>query len=166
MRNDGDEAFERLVDRHAGDIHRLATAIVGIEDAGDVTQEVLLLVWRKLPSLRDPERATAWIRRIVVNSCIDHGRRAGRQVRTISLVGPEISPERASGPDVTGFDQALHSALRSLPVEQRAVLALHYAADLTIADVAAALNLPLGTAKSRLNAALTRLRTALGEGGS
>ncbi len=43
------------------------------------------------------------------------------------------------------------------------MIALHYAADLTIADVAATLNLPLGTAKSRLSAALTRLRAELGE---
>ncbi len=163
MRNDGDEAFERLVDRHGGDIHRLAAAIVGIDDASDVTQEVLLLAWRKLPSLRDPNRAAAWIRRIVVNRCMDHGRRAGRQVRTIPMLGGEGLHQHSSSSDVAGFDPELDRALRSLPVEQRAVLALHYAADLTIADVAATLNLPVGTAKSRLSAALTRLRAELGE---
>jgi RNA polymerase sigma factor (sigma-70 family) len=163
MQRDEDEAFERLVDRHAGDIHRLAAAIVGIDDAGDVTQEVLLIAWRKLPSLRDPDRAAAWIRRIVVNRCMDHGRRAGRQIRTIRILDDEGLRERSSGPEVTGFDPDLDRALRSLPVEQGAVLALHYAADLTIADVAATLNLPLGTAKSRLNAALTRLRNQLSE---
>lgn len=163
MRNDGDEAFERLVDRHAGDIHRLAAAIVGIDDAGDVTQDVLLLAWRKLPSLRDPDLASAWIRRIVVNRCMDYGRRAGRQVRTIPMLDGEGLRQRSSSSDVTGFDPELDHALRSLPVEQRAVLALHYAADLTIADVAATLDVPVGTAKSRLNAALTRLRSELGE---
>lgn len=163
MRNDGDEAFERLVDRHGGEIHRLAAAIVGIDDASDVTQEVLLLVWRRLPSLRDPDRAAAWIRRIVVNRCMDHGRRAGRQVRTIPMLGGEGLHPHPSSSDVTGFDPELDQALRSLPIEQRAVLALHYAADLSIADVAATLNLPVGTAKSRLSAALTRLRGELGE---
>ncbi len=54
MRNDWDEAFERLVDRHGGDIHRLAAAIVGIDDASDVTQEVLVLAWRKLPLSATP----------------------------------------------------------------------------------------------------------------
>ena len=163
MQGDGEEAFERLVDRHAGDIHRLAAAIVGIDDAGDVTQEVLILAWRKLPSLRDPDRAAAWIRRIVVNRCMDHGRHASRRVRTIPMLPGDDRLQHSDGPEVVGFDQELEQALRSLPVEQRAVLALHYAADLTIADVAATLDLPVGTAKSRLNAALTRLRTKLGE---
>lgn len=163
MRGDGEEAFERLAERYAGDIHRLAAAIVGTVDAGDVTQEVLLLAWRKLPSLRDPDRAAAWIRRIVINRCMDHGRRAGRQIRTIRILDVHSLGDRSSSPEVTGFDPDLDRALRSLPVEQRAVLALHYAADLTIADVAAALELPVGTAKSRLNAALMRLRSELGE---
>lgn len=163
MQRDGDDAFERLVDRHAGDIHRLATAIVGIDDAGDVTQDVLLLAWRKLPSMRDPDRAPAWIRRIVINRCIDHGRRANRQIRTIPMLDVDGLADRSPSPEVPGFDPDLDSALRCLPVEQRAVIALHYAADLAIADVAAALDLPVGTAKSRLNAALTRLRSELGE---
>jgi len=163
MQGDGEEAFERLVDRHAGDIHRLAAAIVGIDDAGDVTQEVLILAWRKLPSLRDPDRAAAWLRRIVVNRCMDHGRRSSRQVRTIPMLPGDARLQHSDVPEVVGFDQELEQALRSLPVEQRAVLALHYAADLTIADVAATLDLPVGTAKSRLNAALTRLRIKLGE---
>jgi RNA polymerase sigma-70 factor (ECF subfamily) len=162
MPNDEDAAFERLVERHAGEIHRLAAAIVGVDEAGDVTQEVLVIAWRKLSSLRDPDRASAWLRRIVINRCMDHGRRDRRQVRTIPIIDGQDVRQSASGPEVTGFDGDLDDALRSLPVEQRAVLALHYAADLTIADVAATLDIPLGTAKSRLSAALTRLRGELG----
>ena len=52
-------------------------------------------------------------------------------------------------------------ALRGLPVAQRAVIALHYAADLSIEDVADALHVPVGTAKSRLAAALERIRRDL-----
>ncbi|MBA2720093.1 MAG: RNA polymerase sigma factor [Chloroflexi bacterium] len=163
MANDGNQAFERLVDRHAGDIHGLAAAIVGIDHAGDVTQDVLFLAWRKLPSLRDPDRTAAWLRRIVVNRCVDHGRRAGREVRTIPILDGLDPRQRRASLETTGYDPELDRALRSLPVEQRAVLALHYAADLTIADVAATLDVPVGTAKSRLNAALTRLRSELGE---
>jgi RNA polymerase sigma-70 factor (ECF subfamily) len=164
MHRDVNDAFEQLVERHAADIHRLAAAIVGVDEAGDVTQDVLVLAWRKLPSLRDPERATAWIRRIVINACMDHGRRSRRQVRTIPMADGDASESHVPSVVRSGYDPALDRALRSLPVEQRAVLALHYASDLTIADVAATLNVPVGTAKSRLNAALTRLRSELAEG--
>jgi RNA polymerase sigma-70 factor (ECF subfamily) len=60
-----------------------------------------------------------------------------------------------------GFDLAVDAALRRLPVEQRAVIALHYSADLSVAEVAHALKVPVGTAKSRLASALQRLRRDL-----
>jgi RNA polymerase sigma-70 factor (ECF subfamily) len=65
-------------------------------------------------------------------------------------------------PPTPGIDAELEIALARLTVEQRTVIALHYAADLSIADVAAALAVPVGTAKSRLAAALERLRRDLG----
>lgn len=61
-----------------------------------------------------------------------------------------------------GFDPEVDAALRRLPIEQRAVIALHYAADLSLVEVADALKVPVGTAKSRLAAALERLRRDLG----
>jgi len=151
------------VDRHGQAIHRLAVAIVGPDDAADVTQEVLILAWQRLPQLRDPSRETAWLRRVVVNRCLDRGRAASRRVRTIPMtdrnagLGHPVAPE----PSAPGFDLAIDAALRRLPIEQRAVIALHYAADLRIVDVADALKVPVGTAKSRLAAALERLRRDL-----
>lgn len=82
--------------------------------------------------------------------------------------GDPDGPRRARGrglrhapPEPPGFDAPLELALRRLPVEQRAVIALHYAADLPLPAVAAALDVPVGTAKSRLSAALARLRADL-----
>jgi RNA polymerase sigma-70 factor (ECF subfamily) len=152
------------VERQASAIHRLAVAIVGPDEAADVTQDVLVLAWQRLPQLRDPDRESAWLRRIVVNRCLDRGRAAGRRVRTIriALDGDDTRLPSTPGPGTPGFDPALDAALRRLPVEQRAVIALHYAADLALPDVADALKVPVGTAKSRLNAALERLRRDLG----
>lgn len=152
------------MDRHGQAIHRLAVAIVGPDDAADVTQEVLVLAWQRLPQLRDPSREAAWLRRVVVNRCLDRGRAASRRVRTIAMTagdsgtGHPVAPE----PNLPGFDPAIDAALRRLPMEQRAVIALHYAADLPLVEVADALKVPVGTAKSRLAAALERLRRDLG----
>jgi RNA polymerase sigma-70 factor (ECF subfamily) len=162
-RNEVDDAtFEALVDRHAAAIHRLALAIVGPDDAADVTQEVLILAWKRLPQLRSEASQGAWLRRIVVNRCLDRGRAASRRIRTVAFLdvdGPHYP--RSDPPAPPGFDPAIETALRGLPVSQRAVIALHYAADLSIEDVADALRVPIGTAKSRLSAALVRLRRDL-----
>jgi RNA polymerase sigma-70 factor (ECF subfamily) len=159
---DDDERLEELMDRHGAAIHRLALAIVGPDEAADVTQEVLVLAWQRLGQLRDDASAAAWIRRIVVNRCLDRGRAASRRVRTIQMLNTD-DPRTPSAdpPQVPGFDPVLETALRGLPVAQRAVVALHYAADLSIEDVADALHVPVGTAKSRLSAALHQLRREL-----
>jgi RNA polymerase sigma-70 factor (ECF subfamily) len=152
------------VDRHGAAIHRLAVAIVGSDEAGDVTQDVLVRAWQRRGQLQDPAAEAAWLRRIVVNRCLDHRRAANRRVRTIPMTIAEIDADERSKPNVQppGFDPAIDAALRRLPGEQRAVIALHYLADLAIADVAATLRVPVGTAKSRLAAALERLRRDLG----
>jgi RNA polymerase sigma-70 factor (ECF subfamily) len=152
------------VERHGAAIHRLAVAIVGPDEAPDVTQDVLVLAWRRLPQLRDADREAAWLRRIVVNRCLDRGRAASRRVRTIPITihGDDTRLPTTPAPATPGFDPDVEAALRRLPVEQRAVIALHYAADLSLPDVADALKVPVGTAKSRLNAALERLRRDLG----
>jgi RNA polymerase sigma-70 factor, ECF subfamily len=153
------EGFEGLVARHGDYIYRLAIAIVGIDEAADVAQEVLVTAWRKRGQLRDPERERAWLSRIAVNSSIDRQRSAARRIKALPLAGVKESllPSVAA-PRTPGFDDPLEVAIRGLPIEQRAVIALHYAADLPLADVAQALGVPLGTAKSRLSAALERLR--------
>lgn len=163
-RSKGDDArFEALLDRHGQAIHRLAVAIVGPDDAADVTQEVLILAWQRLPQLRDPSREAAWLRRVVVNRCLDRGRASSRRVRTIPMADGDagLGHPIAPAPDAVGFDPAIDAAIRRLPIEQRAVIALHYAADLSIVHVADALKVPIGTAKSRLAAALERLRRDL-----
>jgi RNA polymerase sigma-70 factor (ECF subfamily) len=143
----------------------LAVAIVGPDEAADVTQDVLVLAWQRLPQLRDPARGAAWLRRIVVNRCLDRSRAARRRIRTIPMTVDDLDGRlpSASPPTVPGFDPQIESALRRLPIEQRAVIALHYSADLSLPDVADALKIPVGTAKSRLAAALERLRRDLGE---
>jgi RNA polymerase sigma-70 factor (ECF subfamily) len=161
---DGDaDAFDELVERHTGWVYRLAAAIVGPDEAVDVSQDVFGRAWRELPQLRDADRFEAWLRRIVVNRCRDAGRRAASRVREIPLDQRTAS----ASPDprtVIERDTDLAAAIARLSFDHRTILALHYGADLTHQSVADVLRIPPGTVKSRLGAALERLRVDLDEG--
>jgi RNA polymerase sigma-70 factor (ECF subfamily) len=61
------EAFEVLVEHFGPQVYRLASAIVGRDDARDVAQETFIAAWRELPRLREPDRFEPWLRRILIN---------------------------------------------------------------------------------------------------
>ena len=157
------EAFEVLVERHGPDIYRMAAAIVGPDEARDVAQETFIAAWRELPRLRDPDRFESWLRRILVNRSRNALRSRGRRP-SVSLSEPGPAHDLA-GPvdfrDAADARQALDGAFAALSADQRTVIALHYGAELSISEAAASMGVAAGTAKSRLHAALRRLRTAV-----
>ena len=127
--------------------------------AEDATQQALVEIWRTLPKLRDPARFDGWAYRILVHACYREAKRYRRSFGVKpgerDLVGPD---ELAT---INDRDQ-LERGFARLSVDQRAVVVLHYFADLTIDDTARALGISPGTAKSRLSRAMKRMRTALG----
>jgi RNA polymerase sigma factor (sigma-70 family) len=157
------EAFEVLVEHFGPQLYRLASAIVGPDDARDVAQETFIAAWRELPRLREPDRFEPWLRRILVNRSRNVLR--GRRRRpSASLDLPGATDVLAGGLDfreAAHARQALHGAFAGLSADQRAVIALHYGADLSIRDAAESMGVAVGTAKSRLNAALRHLRAAV-----
>ncbi len=157
-------AFAALVEMEATTAYRLAFAILGSHaDAEDAAQDAFIRAWRDLPSLRDPGRWPAWFRRLVVRSALDQARRRRRraEIRLDPADGGTFEPH---GPDAFGpvaFRDELLQALAGLSADDCAVIALRFGADLEVPDVAAALGIPLGTAKSRLHRAIARLRARL-----
>ena len=115
--------------------------------------------WRELPGLRDAERWSAWFRRITVNAAIDAGRRK-KAMRIVPLAFHEPSPMADSSVGLAERDEVTQ-AMSHLDANDRALLALRFGHDLELPDVAAALDIPLGTAKSRLHRALGRMRKEL-----
>ena len=165
-RHGNHEAFDLLAEEHAPGLYRLAVLLAGADAAPDITQETLLRAWRELPRLRDTGKFPQWIRRILVNACRDHGRAERRRpTSTASVTHLEF---RSNAEDLRQAEvrHDLVLELRRLSPEQRAVVALHYALDLPIREVAESLGIPVGTAKSRLNSALVALRHRRSEVGN
>lgn len=157
------DAFEVLVERFGPDIYRMASAIVGPDDARDVAQETFIAAWRELPRLRDPDRFEPWLRRILVNRS-RNALRTRRRRPTVSLASPGPADQLAGEVDfrdAADARQALDGAFAALSADQRTVIALHYGSDLSIREAAESMGVAAGTAKSRLNSALRRLRAAV-----
>jgi len=156
---DGD-AFMELVRIETPEAFRLTLAILrNPADAEDALQEAFVHAWRELPSLRDADRWSAWLRRLVVTAAMDVGRRKKTsRIVPLGLHEPPPAPESSAG--LAERDEIMR-AMCYLDADDRALLALRYVHDLELPDVAATLGIPLGTAKSRLHRALARIRKQL-----
>jgi RNA polymerase sigma-70 factor (ECF subfamily) len=156
------EAFAALVDLETDRAHRLTYAVLrSAPDAEDALQDAFLRAWRDLPMLRDPDRWSAWFRRLVLTASLDRARRI--RVRRLEPLGNgELQASSDVTPGLAEQEEVLQ-AIAQLRPEDRALIQLRYSLDLTLPDAAEALGIPLGTAKSRLHRALARLRHELGE---
>ena len=130
------------------------------EQASDAVQNALVRAWRDLPTLRDPDRFDAWLHRLLVRACIDEARRLRRHRVDLHLDNLTPIPIAGAESTIVDRDQIERGFVRLTP-ELRAVVVLHHYLDLSLPDVAASLEIPLGTAKSRLHRALGLLRAAL-----
>lgn len=153
-------AFERVAFELSDDLFAIAVGILrDREAAADVLQLTLVNIWRDLPSLREPERLRAWSRRILVNRCYQT-LRYSRRWPVFVPIDPVESLSQSASPDVETRDELERAFVRLTP-EQRAVVVLYYLHDRTMDDVAANLDLSIGTVKSRLHHARRALRAAI-----
>jgi RNA polymerase sigma-70 factor (ECF subfamily) len=158
----GDEAaFVDLV-RMCGD-RLFALAFRILRDHGraeDALQDALVVAWRDLRGLREPDPFDAWITKVVTNVCISQASRERRRtvnLRALPNEGPAAPDEIAALAD---RDQ-LERAFQRLSADERAVLVLHHFAGYPLVDVADLLGLPAGTVRSRLHHAHRAMRAAL-----
>ena len=128
--------------------------------AEDALQNALVLAWRRIPKLREPERFEAWVHRILVHACYDESRRARPWIAAVRVL-PVDRPTIPDGSDRLADRDELERAFRHLSIEQRAVFVLHHYLGLPLVEVAEILGIPAGTARSRLHYALVGLRKAL-----
>jgi RNA polymerase sigma-70 factor (ECF subfamily) len=155
-----DEAFAALTRRHLDSAYRLAWAILtDTGDADDATQDAFALAWRNRRSLRDPARFDAWFGRILINVCRQRLRQRSRQ--SIQSLDMEGGPAIADASQPTSERDAVSRAMARLDADHRIVVILRYWADLTVDEIAARLDVPSGTVKSRLHYALRSMRPRL-----
>jgi RNA polymerase sigma-70 factor (ECF subfamily) len=154
------EAFASLAAGAVDRLHAVARLILRDADlAQDATQDALVRAWRDLPTLRDVDRFDAWLHRLIVHSCSDVIRRRRRWRRSITALPAEpASPDRTEA--LEARDQ-LERGLRRLTSAHQTILVLHFYLDLAPTELAEALDVPVGTAKSRLHYAVEALRAAL-----
>jgi RNA polymerase sigma-70 factor (ECF subfamily) len=130
------------------------------ELAGDAVQDALVRAWRDLPGLRDPDRFDAWLYRLTVNACLDAARRRRRRSIEIELTAAAAPTVADMARDVADRE-LVDGALQRLTPDGRAIVVMHYYLGLPLPDVAVALGIPIGTAKSRLSRSLGRMRSTI-----
>jgi RNA polymerase sigma-70 factor, ECF subfamily len=152
--------FEEHHRRRSADTVRFAAAIVGPANAEDVCQEAWTRIW-KAWGQADPDRLDAWTFRIVRNCCIDRLRQTGQPAVPLDFIDPagpasveDDVVERLAYDEVVGM-------LRTLPAPLRETIWLREIGELGYAEIADALNVPIGTVMSRLHNARKKLSRRL-----
>lgn len=157
-------ALNALLQASQERIYTHIMVIVGDPDtARDVLQETLLLIARTIGALRDPALFNAWAYRIATRESV---RRARRDVRR-SQIYPPLTEDVAgsavadSGDDRTELSAAAWSLVADLPAASQLVVRMRYSTGMSYHEIAEALEIPLGTVKSRLAYGLGILRKAM-----
>ena len=148
----------RLTERHRRSLLNLAYQALGnADDAQDVAQEALVYALQRLPDLRDAGRFAPWLRSVTLSLCADHRRRRGtRRLGEPITVLNEATEEVAYAEAFT-----VRQAVAGLSDAHRVTLLLHYVGGWSREEVAAILEIPLNTVRSRLLAAKRNLRAGL-----
>jgi len=164
------KAFEALYDRYGTLVYSTALRVVGdAQLAEDIAQEVFLRIWRR-PDHYLPERGrfVTWLLSVARNGAVDQIRTRGRR-RRHEAFGEEsardLPADERRDPallaQLADERQKVRQALASLPPEQRRVINMAYYGGYTQQEIAAMLNQPLGTVKTRIRLGMQKLRAAL-----
>jgi RNA polymerase sigma-70 factor (ECF subfamily) len=160
-RNGDQEAYVDLIRVRSDRLFAIAQRILrDIDRAEDALQDALVIAWRDLRGLRDPDRFDAWLQHLVINVCIGQASRERRRtanLRAFPVDGPAAPDELLS----VGDRDLLDRGFRRLPPDQRAILVLHHYLGYEPSEIAEALGIPAGTARSRLHHAHRAMRAAL-----
>jgi RNA polymerase sigma-70 factor, ECF subfamily len=155
------DAFAILARTHGDRLMAIAQRI--LRDVGlaeDAVQQTLVIAWRELPGLRDPDRFDAWLQRLLVNASYAEARRSrtwNAHVRVLPVDGPGGQDESMS---LDNRDR-LERGFRRLPPDQRAMLVFTHYLGLAPTEIAERLGIPVGTARSRLHYAHRAMRAAI-----
>ena len=160
------KGFEEIISRYQSVIFRFLFHFTGnLADAEDITQETFLNLYRKMALYNAAQPLSSWLITMARNLAVSNHRK-----RTPTPLDPEVLARTikgfATGPENEVLSresaQEVHLAVQKLPDQLREVLIMRYFLDLPLQDVAELLNIPEGTAKSRVFKARNELREIIG----
>ncbi len=155
---EGDErAIRWILDHYRERVVRLASRVLhNSREAEDVAQEAFVKAFRQIDQFRGESGFYAWLYRIVINLCLDKMRRKSASCEILLEEYP-LAQQTAAAPDM---DNRLwmEQILNTLTPAMRAALVLREVEGLEYAEIASVLNIPVGTVRSRLNAAREQFR--------
>ncbi len=159
------QAFARLVELRGPRLLSHATRLLrNREEARDAVQDSWVDIYRGLAGLRDPMAFPAWATRIVTRKCarLIKGKTSRRKleqdlVLNSDVVSQPVVPDFGSASDA----EKVRAAIEALPPTHGAAIALFYLEDMSVAEVSVALDVPVGTIKTRLMHAREKLRVLL-----
>jgi RNA polymerase sigma-70 factor, ECF subfamily len=163
-------AFGQLVDRWDRKIRGAIYRVLGSDDeARDLAQEAFFKAYRGLPSFKREARFSSWLYQIALNLCRDRLRRKRGRVHVsldeLELLGPTrlvmAGPSVQELAEASDVSRVVAAAVGALPAEQREVIVLKEYQELTFAEIAEVLALPVSTVKTRLYRGLGQLRQSL-----
>ena len=160
-----EQVVERLVAERGEALTRYAFYVCGShEDAADLVQDALVKTFGRLRNGFSVQSAEAYVRRAILNTWVDRGRRSTRW-RSIAHLNavPELTDDAS---DDTQSRLDLHEELRKLTPRERACLVLRYYEDLKVDDIAATLELSSGAVKRYLSDGLSKMAVSLSEDGA
>lgn len=161
---DADALIARMFTQEGSSLVRLARIFCDDRNAAeDLVQEAFIRLHRSADSIRDPERAPAFLRSIVINLARDHNRRGLMSFRHRNAADPPPTPAEPADHAIAGDETlAVLDALRLLPERQRASLVLHYYEELSIGEVAETLHISKNSVKTHCRRGLAALESRLG----
>jgi RNA polymerase sigma-70 factor (ECF subfamily) len=155
-------AFARIVRAHHDDMARLCFVICGDQDAAqDAVQAAWPIAWQKLRSLRDPERLRPWLMTVAANEARQLLRRQHRG-RVVEIEVADLAFDGAD-PQHRAAETDLVIAIRRLPSDDRAMLAMRYVAGFDATEIGRAMGISASGVRSRLARLVARLRAELSD---
>ena len=155
------QAYADLIRTRGDRLFAIAQRILrDVDRTEDAVQDALVIAWRDLPGLRDPDRFDAWLHRLVVRSCVHEAMRQRRFVASLHVLPTDLPAGVDEFLSVADRDQ-LDRGFRRLDPQQRAILVLRHFAGYEPSEIADILGIPPGTARSRLHPAHRARRAAL-----
>ena len=158
-------AFEAYIDTYGPRLHRLARQYTAtVADAEDLTQEIFVALYSSMAGFRGESSLSTWSYRIALNHCLKSAARSQPITVPYHCAHEEAEAEE-HGPVKQATRRELsdqvQTALSGLSADHHAVVLLHEMHEMTYAECAAVLQVPVGTVKSRLSYAFRRLRISL-----